>query len=71
MGVLRTAADAPTPSRLAELRDDFRSLLDEFQPWAVAVERVTQAIGELDVLTGADSREAVLDAVFARFCIGK
>ncbi len=40
MGVLRTAADAPTPSRLAELRDDFRSLLDEFQPWAVAVERV-------------------------------
>jgi tRNA U34 5-carboxymethylaminomethyl modifying GTPase MnmE/TrmE len=32
---------------------------------------VVRGIGELDVLTGADPRQAVLDAVFARFCIGK
>lgn len=40
MGVLRTDAQLPTPLRLAELRDDFRALLDEFRPRAVAVERV-------------------------------
>lgn len=40
LGVLRTDAAAPLPSRLAELRDDFRGLLDEFRPGAVAVERV-------------------------------
>ncbi len=40
LGVLRTDAALPTPRRLAELRDDFRGLLDEFPPTAVAVERV-------------------------------
>jgi len=38
---------------------------------AVAAEEVLRAIGEIDALTGADPREAVLDAVFRRFCIGK
>lgn len=40
LGVLRTDPDLPVPRRLAELRDDFRGLLDEFPPIAVAVERV-------------------------------
>ncbi len=40
LGVLRTDAALATPARLAELRDDFRGLLDEFSPTAVAVERV-------------------------------
>lgn len=40
LGVLRTDAALETPRRLAELRDDFRALLDEFSPTAVAVERV-------------------------------
>ncbi len=40
LGVLRTDAAMEVPRRLAELRDDFRGLLDEFSPVAVAVERV-------------------------------
>lgn len=37
----------------------------------VAAELVIEAVECLDELTGAASREAVLDALFARFCIGK
>ena len=40
LGVLRTDAGMEIPRRLAELRDDFRQLLDEFEPVAVAIERV-------------------------------
>jgi tRNA modification GTPase len=38
---------------------------------AAAAERVTAAVGEVLAFSGTDAREAVLDAVFARFCIGK
>lgn len=38
---------------------------------AVASELLLEAIAALDELTGADSREEVLDALFSRFCIGK
>lgn len=38
---------------------------------AVAVERVYEALTALDGLVGRDTREAVLDRLFARFCIGK
>jgi tRNA modification GTPase len=38
---------------------------------AVAAERVTAALAELEAFGGTGAREAVLDAVFARFCIGK
>jgi len=38
---------------------------------AAAADAVVRGIEELDTLTGADTREDVLDAVFARFCIGK
>lgn len=38
---------------------------------AVAADAVTRGVAALDALTGADTREDVLDAVFARFCIGK
>ena len=38
---------------------------------AVAADAVTRCIESMDHLTGADTREDVLDAVFARFCIGK
>lgn len=40
IGVLRTDPADPMPQRLAELQVELRSLLDEFQPDAVAVERV-------------------------------
>lgn len=38
---------------------------------AVASEILLDAITRIDELTGADTREDVLDALFARFCIGK
>lgn len=38
---------------------------------AVAAELLTEGLGHLDGLTGADTREDVLDALFSRFCIGK
>jgi len=38
---------------------------------AVCVDAVVRAVEELDALTGADAREDVLSALFARFCIGK
>jgi len=38
---------------------------------AVAADALTRGLEQLDVLTGADTREEVLDALFARFCIGK
>jgi crossover junction endodeoxyribonuclease RuvC len=40
LGVLRTHPSDPVPQRLAELWADVRSLIDEFTPSAVAVERV-------------------------------
>jgi tRNA modification GTPase len=38
---------------------------------AVAVELVHGALVEVDALRGRDGRQDVLDAVFARFCLGK
>ncbi|MFT4622126.1 MAG: tRNA modification GTPase [Myxococcota bacterium] len=38
---------------------------------AVASDAVTRGLESLDALTGADTREDVLSAVFRRFCIGK
>jgi tRNA modification GTPase len=38
---------------------------------AAAAQGLTEALGALGELAGHDAREAVLDAVFSRFCIGK
>lgn len=38
---------------------------------AVAADRATQAVRALDELTGADTTEDVLSALFSRFCVGK
>jgi tRNA U34 5-carboxymethylaminomethyl modifying GTPase MnmE/TrmE len=38
---------------------------------AVAVEAAYAALAALDALVGRDTREDVLDRLFARFCIGK
>lgn len=38
---------------------------------AVAADQVTRGLEVVDALTGSDTREDVLDALFARFCIGK
>ena len=38
---------------------------------AVAADAVMRALEAVDALTGADTREDVLDTLFSRFCIGK
>ena len=38
---------------------------------AIAAERLYSALSPLDALVGRDSREAVLDELFSKFCIGK
>ena len=38
---------------------------------AVVVEGLYVAVGEIDALLGRDTREAVLDRLFSRFCVGK
>ena len=40
LGVITTGADVALPLRLAELQAEVRSLLDEYQPTSVAVERI-------------------------------
>ena len=40
LGVLRTPKEADLPERLLQLRNDLRSLIAEYRPQAVAVERV-------------------------------
>ena len=55
---------------VASLADEAATCLDDAGP-AVAADAVVEAIGVLDELTGADTREDVLSTLFARFCIGK
>ncbi|HBZ62090.1 MAG TPA: crossover junction endodeoxyribonuclease RuvC [Acidimicrobium sp.] len=40
LGVLRTSAEIDLPNRLAEIAREIEELLDEYQPSAVAVERI-------------------------------
>ncbi|MGZ4710302.1 MAG: crossover junction endodeoxyribonuclease RuvC, partial [Acidimicrobiales bacterium] len=39
LGVVRTSPGDPVPERLAELQRELRSLFDDYQPAALAVER--------------------------------
>lgn len=55
---------------IAEACEEAADALPEAGP-AVAADAVTRALLAIDALTGADTREDVLDALFARFCIGK
>lgn len=81
----RVAADPPSGAQLvvvsqrqhellraiaAHAREAEAALLGEAGP-AVAAEELTAALARLAELSGEDTREAVLDRVFARFCIGK
>lgn len=81
---IRSAVAGADPGQLiiasARQRDELRRialLCDEaiealpIAGAAVAADFVTEAVGIVDDVTGADPRESVLDAVFSRFCIGK
>ena len=56
--------------RVAELGREAIEALHIAGP-AVSADLLTEAVSEIDALTGADPREGVLDALFSRFCIGK
>ena len=71
LGVLRTDPQLPVPQRLAELARDFRALLDEFSPAAVAVERVlfqvnvrtAMGVGQASGVLMAQAAERGMDVV--------
>ena len=66
-------ASARQRDRLKAIADAVKEASDTFNLLgaAVAVEALYRAIAEVDATTGADARSDVLDALFARFCIGK
>jgi tRNA modification GTPase len=65
-----SARQADLLRSVAGLADEAAAALALAGP-AVAADLAAAALSELDALTGADTTEDVLDAVFARFCIGK
>ncbi len=70
VSVLTSARQAELFSRVADRVDEAAVALESAGP-AVAVELLYSALEALAEVSGASVREAVLDRVFARFCIGK
>lgn len=68
MGVIRTDKDDETPLRLAVLQADIEALLDEFQPSAVAVERVFFQTNVRTAIGVAQASGVVLAAAARRGC---
>ena len=56
--------------RIADLLDQAKEAFT-IAGVAVTAALITDAIVELDTLTGDDTRENILDAMFSKFCIGK
>lgn len=71
MGVVRTEATDPLPTRLAELQSEVRALLGEFGPSVVAVERVffqhnvrtAMAVGQASGVVMAEAASAGCEVV--------
>lgn len=68
LGVVRTDKDDDTPLRLAVLQADIESLLDEFRPNAVAVERVFFQTNVRTAIGVAQASGVVLAAAARRGC---
>lgn len=68
--VVASARQRDLLGQLAQACDEAIEALPLGGP-AVAAECVVEALEACDGLTGEDTRERVLDEVFARFCIGK
>ncbi len=66
LGVIRTSPDDPTPNRLAELQAEIVSLLDEFQPVVVSVERIFVQSNIRTVVSVAQASGLVLAEAAAR-----
>lgn len=71
VGVVASQRQRDAFLRLAARAEEGAGALRDGVGAAVAVERVYESLATLDVLVGRDTREEVLDRLFARFCIGK
>lgn len=67
-GVIRTAKEDELPSRLAALADEFKSLLGEFAPHVVAVERVFFQSNVRTAMSVGQASGLALAAAFAAGC---
>jgi len=68
--IIASARQADLLCRLAACCDEAVEALP-MAGVAVCADAIVRGVEIMDELTGADTREAVLDGVFARFCIGK
>jgi crossover junction endodeoxyribonuclease RuvC len=68
LGVLTTSADHPLASRLAELQRELRGLLDEFEPRAVAVERVLFQVNVRTAMSVGQASGLAMAEAAARGC---
>jgi crossover junction endodeoxyribonuclease RuvC len=59
-GVIRTLAHQPMPERLHELYTDFQSLLDEFQPDQIAIEKLFFGRNVTTAITVGQARGVLL-----------
>jgi tRNA modification GTPase len=57
--------------RCLEYLGQARGLLDEAPPWELVALELQEAIRELGEITGEEVGDAVLDRIFAQFCLGK
>lgn len=68
LGVLTTPTHDPLPTRLAELQCELRSLLDEFAPQAVAVERVLFQVNVRTAMSVGQASGIAMAEAAARGC---
>lgn len=68
VGVLRTEPSLPTPTRLAELQVDVRSLLAEHRPQVVALERVLFQVNVRTAIPVAQAAGIVMAEAVAAGC---
>ncbi|MDB5069056.1 MAG: hypothetical protein JWM87_167 [Candidatus Eremiobacteraeota bacterium] len=68
---LASARQADAVARAREALVHARATLDAVEPLDLVAPELLAAVAALGEITGAAATEAVLDSVFARFCIGK
>ena len=69
MGVITTPKDAELPQRLAELRAEIVSLLDQFEPDVVSVERVFFQVNVRTAMSVGQASGIVLCEAASRGCL--
>ena len=69
LGVLRTAPADPVPARLAELQRELRSLFDDYQPVALAVERVLFQVNVRTAMSVGQASGVAMAEAASRGCV--